>query len=67
MFFNGLIHNKRILFSLQEAIWNDIIYLANFSYLFLISAISFNAMLPKEKFNMPQEKEIQAWASFSQP
>lgn len=67
MFFNGLINNKRILVFSQEAIWNDTIDLVHLSYLFLMNDISFNAFLPKDKFDIPQEKEIYSWASFSQP
>lgn len=67
MFFSGLINNKRILVSSQEVIWNDTIDLANVSYLFLMNDISFNAVLPKDEFDMPQEKEMYRWASFSHP
>lgn len=49
MFFSGFINNRRIFISFQEVIWNDIIYLAKFSYLFLMNDISFNVALPKDK------------------
>lgn len=35
--FSGLINNRRILVPSQEAIWNDIVYLGKFSYLFLMN------------------------------
>lgn len=34
---SGLINNRRILVLSQEAIWNDTVYLVNFSYLFLMN------------------------------